>query len=506
MASFEEFYRAVKRVMEEERETTNEEKAALFRSIEGAKPYINAIQKKQEELGLGPEECYVLQYLFDHQPEKSKPQTAHDATVLHIITMMFVHENKDVVMSLYNLENRKTMVKSLTEADLIELKIDKNSEDVIELLNKEEPTVDDILGIIGFGKLLYIYDKYIKKTYRTRAIAQELGAITELPNTLAVTTFASYQHSISLFQEGGAYLQPLSSTDGLKFKRGRMYFDGAQMREVSEVELQNMKTKEGIADIDLSMLRIFYSIILTRFEASGYTELKEVLTMSVPTLAEFMGLQSNINKKDIDRIIEKTQSYHNIIGVLNGTRNGRPAQSLFPVLNFEGYNSRNNTIKFSSPYMNYVINTVYKLSIRKSKNGKELLKKNGEPLRVPTHSYLIDSSIVKERNKVAVENVVIIVTLIEQAGNNIPRIKASTIVERNVQLEYRLEKSKNATQLLRRTFIRTWELLRENTRIKEVYKNIQLPDPKDPAAIPTMSTLNKMVFSFPHEGKIKNRK
>ena len=153
--------------------------------------------------------------------------------------------------------------------------------------------------------------------------------------------------------------------------------------------------------------------------------------------------------------------------------------------------------------MNYVIRTIYNLSIRKDKNGKPKLKKSGEPLTLPTHSYLIDSSIVKERNKAAAENVIILVTLIEQAGDNIPRIKASTLIERNVQLAERLEETANPRALLNRVFTKTWELLRTKTRLTEVYKNIQLPDPKDPAFMPTMRTLDKVVFTFPHEGKKK---
>lgn len=55
-----------------------------------------------------------------------------------------------------------------------------------------------------------------------------------------------------------------------------------------------------------------------------------------------------------------------------------------------------------------------------------------------------------ERNKVAVENVFIIVQLIEQAGDNIPRIKASTLIERNPQLQERLENSTNKRQQAQR--------------------------------------------------------
>lgn len=338
-----------------------------------------------------------------------------------------------------------------------------------------------------------------KKEYRTRAKAQEAGAYSEIPASLAIPTAANYQYSMSLYQSGNAYLQPLTSTDGLKFKNGKIYFDG--MQQVSEVELQNMKTKEGIENIDLALLRVFYSIILTAFEASKCKELKDVITLFVPDLAEHLGLQRNLNKQDVNRVIQKAQSFHNIVGILHGTRNGKPSQSIYPVLNFEGYDDKKNTIAFSSPYMNHVIRTVYSVAIRRDRNGKPRLKKSGEPLRLVSHSFLVHSSITKQRNKAAVENVNIIVTLIEQAGDNVPRIKASTIIERNPQFQLRLEAAKNTTQLLQRVFKKTWELLRTETDLAAVYKDIQLPDPNNPAVIPTPKTVDTLVFSFPHNGK-----
>lgn len=338
-----------------------------------------------------------------------------------------------------------------------------------------------------------------KDAYRTKAKAGDVYK--KIPQNLAVTTLPNYQHSISLYQNGNAYLQPLSSTDGLKFQDGKMYFAGERMRPVSEVELQNMKTKEGIENIDLALLRVFYSIVLSAFEDSGYKTLKPIISMYVPNLAEHLGMKRNLDKQRIAQVISKTQQFHNIVGVLHGTRNGKPTQSLFPVLNFEGYNEKTNTIAFSSPYMNHVIETVYNIAIRRDKKGAPRLKSNGEPMRLVSHSYLVKSEISKERNKSAVENVIIITTLIEQAGENVPRIKASTIIERNPQLQQRLENSSNKRQLLRNVFTKTWELLRTKTRLQEVYKNIQLPDPKDPANIPTVTTLESTVFSFPHDGK-----
>lgn len=338
-----------------------------------------------------------------------------------------------------------------------------------------------------------------KGTNRTRAKAGDIYK--KIPQNLAIPTLREYQHGLSLYQDGKAYLQPLTSTDGLKFQNGLMYFAGEQMRRVSEVELQNMKTKEGIENIDLALLRVFYSIILSAFEATGCKTLKPNITLFVPDLAEFLGLQRNLNKQDLARVISKTQQFHNIVGVMHETRNGKPTQSLYQVLNFESYDDKKNTITFSSPYMNHVIETVYNIAIRRDKKGAPRLKSNGEPMRLVSHSYLVKSEISKERNKTAVENVIIITTLIEQAGENVPRIKASTIIERNPQLQQRLENSTNKRQFLKRTFEKTWELLRTKTRLQEVYRNIQLPDPKDPANIPTVATLESTVFSFPHDGK-----
>lgn len=343
-----------------------------------------------------------------------------------------------------------------------------------------------------------------EKNYRTKAKA---GNLDEIPTSLAFPTMAKYQYSIGLHNEGEAYIQPLTSTDGLSFDDGKMFFADNRIKQVSEVELQNMKTKEGIDTIDLPLLRTFYSIIFNAFQKTNYQQLKPVITLYVPELAKYLGLRkSGLNREDITNIIIKTQAFHNIVGIQHGTRNGKPVQSIYPVLNFEGYNEENNTISISSPYFNNLIRTLYNLAVKKDKDGKPQIKRNGSPaFAMPMNSYLVNTDIAKERNKVAVENVFIIVALIEQAGNNIPRIKASTIVERNVQLQERLSNHAKPNLLLSRTFKKTWELLRNKTTLGQSYCNIQLPDPKDPANIPTMSTLETTVFKFQHDGKIKKK-
>ena len=332
-----------------------------------------------------------------------------------------------------------------------------------------------------------------KTVYRTRAKARDIdGAITEKPNYLMIPTLESYKYSTSLYRSGEAYLQPLTSMEGLRFQKGMLF-----LREQPELEaeLQDLKTKESIENIDLLFLRSLYCFIYEQFVKSEYQQLPQIVDVYLPVLAEYMGL-SRPSKKNLDDIIEKIQSFHNVVGVVE-------KNSLYQVLNFESYNEKTNTVSFSSPYLCYLIKTIYRLSIKKGKDGKPKLKENGLPDTKPVYSFMVKPEIATEKNKAAVENVIIIVTVIEKAGNSTPNIKFKTIIERNPQLKERLEESTNKNQLLKRTFVKTWELLRNYTKLEEHYKNIVLPNPKDPRTIPTTKMLNNTLY-FPHEGKIKD--
>jgi len=123
---------------------------------------------------------------------------------------------------------------------------------------------------------------------------------------------------------------------------------------------------------------------------------------------------------------------------------------------------------------------------------------------LPSYSYLVDISIEKERNRKAVEIVMIIVALIEQAGKGTPHIRAKTVIERSSILKKCLQdqSAQKSDTILRRSFTKAWELLRSKTRLGAVYKDIELPDPENPYYIPTYSNLD-MVFKFPHKGKTR---
>ena len=327
------------------------------------------------------------------------------------------------------------------------------------------------------------------------------------PDSLAIPTISQYQYAMSVLPKGNAYLQAGINMKALQFKDGKLFFADSSgvMQRISEVELQNFRTSESIKidDLGLSILRAYYSILLHNYKEAIIKKEKmpKFVKLYLPDLAEYLGLKRNFDKKTVASIMKQMRTFHNVVGVMHIIRNGNPDKSYYPVLNFEGYDAKTNTIEFASPYLFHIIDTICRASVvidKKTKKPK--LKKSGEVLHIATHSYLVHSSISSEKNQAAVENVINIVTVIEQAGDNTPHIKASTLIERNPKLKQRLEESKNPIQLLQRTFKRTWELLREQTKLIEVYKNIQLPDPNDSKNIPTMKTL-EMVFEFPHEGK-----
>ena len=333
---------------------------------------------------------------------------------------------------------------------------------------------------------------------------EECEMVTSYPSSLAVI---KYQHAMSFNEIGYAYLCPNYDTSNLKFQDGKIFFEGSEpLRMITEAELQNYKTKESITDITgLPILRAYYSILLARYEDAMKKGEKLPMTLALyaPDLAEYLGLGRNINDKTIQSIMSQFHSFDNVISIMKSTsRSGKERISYFPVLSFLGYDAETNLIYISSLYLWKVIDKIFKASIRVNRKSEPYLKKDGSPMLLPSHSYLIKPDITREKNQAAIENVVIIVTTIEQAGSNIPHIRASTIIERNPQLQERIAKTaeNHRNRLLQRVFKKTWQLLRDQTNLLAVYKDIQLPDPEDSNNIPTLKTLSK-VYEFPHNGK-----
>lgn len=331
--------------------------------------------------------------------------------------------------------------------------------------------------------------------YRTKALCGDTAAI---PDCLPIITNPSYKNALTFNKNANAYLQALSDTNGTKYSNGTFCYKGLP---ATLEKLDSLSTNENTETFNIPLLLALYGIILNSFSVTGELECGKIITIYFPEFANKIGKSPNIGKKDITEYTNSIRRFQTVIGIIN---NGTKSNDILPVIDYLEQDTKKNTISFSSPYMVRIIQVIHEASIRKDRKGQPKLKKNGKPLMLPSHSYVTSMSIVSEKNKKALEIVLVIVALIEQAGNNTPHIRADTIISRCPQLHKSLvgQSAGNKNNLLKRAFSKAWELLREKTALTTVYNNIQLPDAKDIAAIPTSSTLSRP-FEFPHNGKGK---
>lgn len=332
-----------------------------------------------------------------------------------------------------------------------------------------------------------------------------MGTITSIPDKMPIITNKEYQNAMTYNDNDKAYLQPLTDLKGLNYKDGILFFEGFP---ATKAVLENKFTKDSIKNFNLPILKAFYAIILNRFAETWKEDktVEEIFVIYYPDLERKLGKNYNIAENDVKSLINSIYRFQNIMGIVDrGTR----GSDILPVLVFLGTDVETNTIRFASPYMVRVIRDIYKASVRSTRRplGSSVEKK---PLLLPSHTYLPDMRLGKERNQKAVEIVCIVVAMIEQTGNKgVPHISAKTIVNRNPLLLQSIENANSAAdknKFLSRAFSKAWQLLKTHTDITKKYKNIQLPDSTaedfKTKWIPTMGTLD-MVFEFPHDGKVK---
>ena len=442
---------------------------------------------------------------------------------LYDVTIRFLYTNDEVIYTKndywhYNDADNTVYVKVNSAFRMRYIESMKKKLNGIKLTREEELIIEDFELVINAAtrhaaeeaERLKLYKAALseseidindeKKEYRTK---KKAGDVAEIPSKMPLITNSTWQNAMTYNDDDTAYLQPLSSVEGITYKHGRLVLGGLP---ATAAQIKHLYTKDNIENFDLPLLRVFYAVILNQF-AKTWKEDKtvdEVITIYYPDLAKQIGKSSNISRADVEKTINSILSFRNIIGITEKGNN------ILPVLVYMGEDREKNTISFASPYMLKVIKDLSQASVRKSKQGIDLLDKNGIPKRLPAYTYIPDMALAKERNKKAVEIVCIIVTTIEQAGTHgTPHISAKTIIKRNPLLKRSLDNAKSVAdqnKFLKRAFSKAWELLRTKTDLMERYKDIQLPNPKDKdfniKYIPTMRTID-MVFKFPHNGKIK---
>lgn len=327
-----------------------------------------------------------------------------------------------------------------------------------------------------------LFTEIIERAPSKKKAAEYIGAITEMGERALSITDRHYQFALSTRKNKTAYLiRDKKLIESLEFNDGRLSLSS---NGNSSVEVRRGDDL-GEAEIDLQLLKSLFTAIY--YNAESATE--DTVTVYVPTLCKHLGV--NITSGKAYPLFDKINAFNDCVGVFG---NG----DLYALLKLIKYDKEQNLMTFASPYMN-------KLILDIAKRNKKTLK-SGDVKILPAYSYLIHSNIANERNKVAVEIVHVINSLIFQRGfdsKKNPRcrvdptdgaviteahISFNTILDYVPELQRRIEGSttnnaKNAQ--LKRAFSKAYELLRTKTDIYKNYIDLKIPD-----IIPTVSTLN----------------
>lgn len=483
------------------------------------------IINKAQSLDMTEAEYTALRWVFDNMEHveagENENLTELTATIIYM-AMGIIHNHKEALNKLYDESFRLSFVQELTKEDLRRFNLNA------ELLEEIDPFISyagclDVFGLDGAIALVEAKTSN-KKTYRTKAKAEAVGAITQIPVRFPIITQRHYLEALNVKtrSDSTAYLGVIKDElrDSLTVdKEGRLYNKGRRNQGEKIESIIDNTVIYNTSSLDLlTPLKYYYGLFLEEFKRRGGQSQpgtsKEIGSIKV-SASVITGIP-NPTERDILKTVETLKAYSNMTGVVCDTY-GR--YSLYQVLVFEYYDAETNTFSIKSPYTDYIINQVYNESYKYVGRDSDILriKKNGDPVMSASHSYIIDASIFHERNRSAIETVILLVTLIERSGAGTPNKKLSAIIEENPLLKARWDNDRqHRTRNLQRHFETVWRLLKEHTHLTEKYNNLRIStdrmsegvlleelDPKDKRFIPTAKMVKTMCFYFQHDGTNK---
>lgn len=341
---------------------------------------------------------------------------------------------------------------------------------------------------------------------RTLLQARDAGALPVSAKTLAVPMHRRYRDAFSVVPSKDACLLAVRPdiADLMECRDGQPFLDGRPAPRTDLPVYRDIRP-DALAEVDVPTIYLAYSLVhdSLRDVATRPYEIDEAiedpgfcgrsLKYYVPELLQAMGSRPSGNDQNVKAFVDRFRSCRNVIGLVP-TMMG---PECYPALTLLDYDAGRNMIEFSSPYLHKIALRARRDSIQLDRSSQPKLQYNGEPFMKPSHSRLIGTDILRERNRRAIMAVHAVVSVIEQAGINMPHITAQSIVDRCPGLRDALRAADPASRnkTLSRLFGKTWELLRTHTSLTDAYKDIRIPD-----RVPTSSRLD-MVFEFSHKGR-----
>ena len=341
-----------------------------------------------------------------------------------------------------------------------------------------------------------------------------------VPAALRIPTFITnpskleWENALTITEDKKAHMMRTRKIIKLEYKNGEFYFDDIPESQIDWSEiLADNQTNE-----DIMPLAVLFSAVEQQMEKEIRNEAeidwdtldsKEV-EVYVPELMKKMGLQTNISRLQVGKLIEKIMGYENIIGCIPRIECGELVGYVFSrVMVWKEYDTKSNTIKFESPYMYRLKHSMYLDSLVYD-GDYPVLKNNGRQKRIPTMSRLLKG---RSKYTYGYEIARYICNYIETlggTGDRVPRVSFGKIIEKCPDLQSALEKSKPAdrNKLMKRAFKEGLVILDKDSRLREAYIDIQIPDTdaiekkkKWSDYVTSYGRRNDFFWTFPHKGR-----
>ena len=340
--------------------------------------------------------------------------------------------------------------------------------------------------------------------HRTHKMA---GDVFPVARVTAQITHPDFDKALTTRQIEGknAFLQ-LTSANEIGVQSNMLLIDGEQ--QPNNPALLNkfyiMDISGRMARIDLPMLNVLFATLKNAIDANPEKFIVDkrraiysqgVLRIFVPELMEALGGQSNCSQAQYNAFVSRIAPYHSVLGIIKS--GGK--EMAYPLMSLVDYDVKDNTISLTSPYMVAVYECLALPRLKLGKDGKPVRNKHKEEVALPNYAYLIKSELYGQKSQRAIALVEEIIYLIVRTGSEgTPHIRIRKLLEYVPELdELALDPkipAKKASDVIAQTFKTTWAYLDKYTRLREAYKDIQIP-----TIIPRMKTINK-VLEFPHNG------
>lgn len=331
------------------------------------------------------------------------------------------------------------------------------------------------------------------------------GETTPIPDAIAIITDRKYRHALAPIQDSTAFIMPVSVADSLRIWNG-MFDDGSFTFSLEDCD------PEDVAKLDFTLLATVYSIILKKItdkvnEAGNPemilriledTDFEYTVQLHIPEFLEKIGSKPDADKNRFSIAKEKLRSFDKVVGI-HVTGEGRGTRyERYDVMRWVSDSNETNMVRFYSPYCNHIIRILIKKHLRRDKYGNIRMTPGGRPDISPFNSFAIQRILNAERNKLAAEIVRYVAYLVDSTGRSsgTPRAKARTVINECPELKQRIATAKSNSdrnKYLKRAFTRAWQILKE-PKCSELLQKRQ--DFQVPTDIPTMKTLDSLVFRF----------